>query len=983
MRKLLPAMRVSLGLIMAVVSIILISDLLGIIPDRTTAVIDGRKRIVETLAIQYSLAARKNDYASIESSMKMLVERNDEVLSAALRNANGYLVAVVGDHVDHWDFGVGEKSTATQMQVPIYTNATLEHKWGSVELRFMPTSKVIVLGIPVSPLVLMVVFIAVSGFLVFLLLIKKILTNIDPSAVMPSRVRKALDTLNEGVLLIDKKGRILFANEVFSDALGMDELKIIGKKVEDLGWKFNHAELPWVKTLRSGVGTVGEKIELELPDGSDIQFIVNSAPVLSDNGKQRGVMVTFDDVTELESRNNELRHMVSKLKVSSEQINRKNEELRILATRDPLTNCLNRRTLFDQFEEKCLDAIKNNTEFSCMMLDIDRFKRVNDAYGHAAGDEVLRVVSTAIKTVLRGDDEVFRYGGEEFCVLLPGADIKSASRLAERVRENIEAQVIGDAAEGQVIRVTASFGLSSIKFGAENLPALIKTADVALYESKRDGRNRVTIWSTEVIEAGQTADAHQGNAGKKSATGIDTVPLASEQQDIDKVTGLPNRAHFRRELARTITHTQQHNQYAVVLLLNINTFQRINNVFGYTVGDTVLEIVAKRLTGAVRASDLACRLGDSISEQLVYGLGGDEFGILLTDLESQDNVSIVTERLIDSLTLPVIVNEQEVFLTCSIGVSQIPEDGTHADDLVTCANVALQHAKRGGKNSFQFFCDDFASVVKSDYETEKDLRSALENNEFELYFQPQIDVQTMRIESMEALIRWHHPQRGLIMPADFISSAETSGQIVAIGQWVINAACQQIRNWLDIGLVLPVAVNLSPVQFRQKGLIEQINAAVSSARINPQLLQLEITESMIMENLDSALETMRALSRLGYMISIDDFGTGYSSLEHLKCFPVDSLKIDRAFIKDVNTDSGDAAIVRATISMAHGMNLKVVAEGVETEEQLLFLRNLRCDMVQGYLLGVPLPASEAIALIDEKQWQVRSDGRYHRLKLAR
>ena len=716
------------------------------------------------------------------------------------------------------------------------------------------------------------------------------------------------------------------------------------------------------------------KVEFELPDKSDIQFIVNSTPVLDDKGKQQGVMVTFDDVTELEEKNNELRNMVSRLKASSEQINRQNEELRILATHDPLTNCLNRRSLFEQFEEKCLDAISNHAEFSCLMLDIDHFKHVNDTYGHAAGDEVLRVVSAAIKAGLRGNDKLFRYGGEEFCVTIAWCRYKI--RLPGWLNvyvETLKHRSLMRSAEGQGIRVTASFGLSSIKCGAENLPALIETADAALYESKRNGRNRVTTWSAEVIEAEQTADAHhQVNVDEKPGTETDTVPLASKHQDVDMVTGLPNRAHFRKELAWTIMHAQQHDQYAAVLLLDIDMFQRVNNVFGFTVGDTVLETVAKRLAGVVRASDLACRLGDCVSEQSVYGLGGDEFGILLTGLESQDNVSVVVERLIDSLALPVTVNDHEVFLTCSVGVSQIPNDGTNVEDLVTCANMALQQAKRGGKNCCQFFHKDFVSAVRRDYETEKALRYALENDEFELYFQPQLDVQTLRIESMEALIRWNHPQRGLVMPGDFISAAEASGQIVDIGQWVINAACQQIRTWLDVGLALPVAVNLSPVQFHQEDLVEQINAAVSSARINPELLQLEITESMIMEQLDSALETMQTLSRLGYKISIDDFGTGYSSLEYLKRFPADNLKIDRAFIKDVDTDQGDAAIVRAAISMAHSMDLRVVAEGVETEEQLIFLRNLRCDMIQGYLLGVPLPAREALALIDERQWQTRA-----------
>ena len=963
MRKLFPAMRVSLSLIMAVVSIILLSDLLGIIPDRSTAVIDGRKKIAETLAIQYSLAARRNDYDSIETSMKMLVEHNDEVQSAALRNASGGLEAVVGEHEEYWDPAPGEKSTPTQLQVPIYMNATLRQKWGSVELRFSPPSKVSLFGISVSPLVLITVFIGVTGFLVFLLLIRKILTSIDPTAVIPSRVRKALDTLNEGVLLVDKKGQILFANEMFASALQQSEQHMLGMEIADLGWNGNLEKLPWMDTLHSGVSTVGQKVTLSLSDKSEVQFVVNSAAVLDDKGNQQGAMVTFDDVTELEERNNELREMVNKLKDSSEYINRQNEELRILATRDPLTNCLNRRTLFDQYEENCIDAIVNNAEFNCMMLDIDHFKQVNDKYGHAAGDIVLKVISAAIKDVLRGDDEVFRYGGEEFCILLPGADIKSAATMAERIRESIEAQVVEDAVEGQVIRVTASIGLSSIKLGQENLQSLIESADAALYESKRTGRNRVTIWSADTDQ--DDMDVNHDNEAR-------TITPEVETEYLDKVTKLPNRMDFRRELSRLLLHAQQHDEYAAVLLLDLDMFKRINNLFGYTAGDAVLEAVAERLEGSVRISDSACRINNGLLKNEVYGLGGDEFGILLSGLDSKQDVSVVVERLIDSLALPVNVNDQDVFMTCSIGVSQFPDDGTDADSLVTCASVAMQHAKRCGKNSCQFFRNDFVSVVRDDYEIEKALRYALENNEFELYFQPQLDVQTLRIDSMEALIRWHHPQRGIIMPADFIAAAETTGQINAIGEWVINAACQQIRDWLDLGFELPVAINLSPVQFRKDNLVDLINTAVARARIDPQFLQLEITESTIMEELDSALETMQTLSRLGYKISIDDFGTGYSSLEYLKRFPVDNLKIDRAFIKDVVTDTGDATIVRAAISMAHGMGLQVVAEGVETEEQLLFLRNLRCDLIQGFLLGVPLPAKDVIALIDEEQWQTQA-----------
>jgi diguanylate cyclase (GGDEF)-like protein/PAS domain S-box-containing protein len=814
----------------------------------------------------------------------------------------------------------------------------------------------------------MVGFVAVTGFLVFLIMIKKIFTNIDPAAVVPTRVRKALDTLAEGVLLVDNKGKIMFANEVFAKTTGLAESQIIGKKMEDLKWTEAHGEPPWEKAMKSGINVVGEKIELEVPGKTNIQFIVNSSPVLDNKRKQQGVMITFDDITELEEKNIVLRDMVYKLKESSDQINRQNEELRFLATRDPLTNCLNRRSLFDQFEEKCLEAVNNNSEFSCMMLDIDHFKRVNDTYGHASGDEVLRVISAATRAVLRNDDEVFRYGGEEFCVLLPGANIQSAFRLAERVRENIEAQAIADAAKDQVIRVTASIGLSSIRLGPENLQALIESADAALYESKRTGRNKATIWKAEAMESVQVEDTRQDRAGEEAGSDVSI----GQRQDIDRITGLPNRENFRKELARTIEYAREHDEYGAVLMLDLNMFKRINNVFGYSAGDAVLDTVGKRLSGTLRTSDATCRLKDGVPGQGVYGLGGDEFGILLTGLESQENVHVVVDRLVNSLAMPVTINDREVYLTCCVGISQFPADGSDADTLITCAGAALQQAKRSDMDSVQFFHHDMVSIAKTGYEIENALRYALENNEFELYFQPQLAIKTLRIESMEALIRWHHPQHGIVPPSEFIPAAEISGHIIEIGKWVINAACQQIRSWLDIGLEMPVAINISPVQFRQKDLLEQINAAVSSAKIDPNYLQLEITESMVMEDVVRAQEIMQDLSRLGYRISIDDFGTGYSSLEYLKRFPVDFLKIDRAFIQDVHTDPGDAAIVSAAISMAHSMGLLVVAEGVETEEQLLFLRSLQCDMIQGFLLGVPLPAKDAVALVDERQWKAQA-----------
>jgi diguanylate cyclase (GGDEF)-like protein/PAS domain S-box-containing protein len=958
-------MRVSLGLIMAVVSILMLSDLLGIIPDRSTAVIEGRKRLAETLAVEYSLTARKNDYDPIVASMEMLVERNDDVLSAALRLENGTLLAVAGDHEDNWNPEYGDKSTPNQMQVPIYRNARLKEKWGTVELRFSPLHRISLLGMEVSPLMVMMSFVSVTGFFIFLVLIRKIFTNIDPSVVVPTRVKRALDTLTEGVLLTDNKGLILFLNAMFLTVTGAREKDLLGRKVGRLGWKTGDGIFPWLKTQKSGESVIGEKVVLAIPGEADRHFMVNSSPVLDEMGERKGVMITFDDVTQLEEKNTELRRLVFKLRESSDKINRQNEELRILATRDPLTNCSNRRVLFDPYEAVYRCAIDDGDEFCCLMLDIDHFKRINDKYGHAVGDQVIKVFAGAVRAMLRDSDEIFRYGGEEFCVLLPLTTEGDASVLAERLRETIAALEIEDVQVGEVIRITSSIGVSSVRGGAESLSGLIDQADIALYNSKNSGRNRVTTWSDRLH---MPVAGDEGDQRQVSVHG--GAPAANDSNQVDR---LPNRLDFRQKLAEMLAQARNDTSQVAVVLIDLDMFQRINNVFGYSSGDDVLTIVARRFADSLRANDPVTRMPVGSVNPVVYNLGGDEFGLLLTGSITEADVSLIVGRLVDALAEPFDIDGHQAHLTACIGISLYPADGEQAETLITRAGLALQHAKNTGHNTYMFFRNDFISAVQQNYELENDLRHAVTAGDFELYFQPQLDMVSHKIVSMEALIRWRHHRNGMIFPADFIPVAESTGMIVEIGEWVINAACRQIRLWQDAGILLPVSVNISAKQFRHEGLVEQINNAVAAAGIDPEYLEFEITESTIMENLEFALKAMKKLRKLGYRFAIDDFGTGYSSLEYLKRFPVSVVKIDRAFIKQVNRDPDDAAIVRAAIAMAHGMNMKVVAEGVENEKQMFFLRDLNCDMVQGYLLGYPLPAGEAIASIgDEYQLPIQS-----------
>jgi EAL domain-containing protein (putative c-di-GMP-specific phosphodiesterase class I) len=333
-------------------------------------------------------------------------------------------------------------------------------------------------------------------------------------------------------------------------------------------------------------------------------------------------------------------------------------------------------------------------------------------------------------------------------------------------------------------------------------------------------------------------------------------------------------------------------------------------------------------------------------------------------MESIEYIEQIVKRIIDAVTEPLEIDSHEIHLKCCIGISIFPGNGLNADSLLDNAGSALYNAKRNGNNTYQFHDDEISNTSLDSLKLENDLRHAIERNELELYYQPKVEVFSRKIVGMEALLRWNHPRIGLISPAEFIPLAEESGLIIHIGEWVLNTACRKIKDWESAGYSdISIAVNLSAVQFRQKDILDMIRNIVSDSAIDPKLLELEITESTIMGDIDSASQIMHALHREGLHISIDDFGTGYSSLTHLKRFPLNTVKIDRSFVRDLTTDLDDAAIIGAIIAMAHSMGLKIIAEGVETVEQLEYLQRLRCDEIQGFLFSKPLPADEAEDLL--------------------
>ena len=418
----------------------------------------------------------------------------------------------------------------------------------------------------------------------------------------------------------------------------------------------------------------------------------------------------------------------------------------------------------------------------------------------------------------------------------------------------------------------------------------------------------------------------------------------------DALTGLPNRNLLQDRFKQVLAHVSRNKLRTAVLFIDLDQFKTINDTLGHNVGDILLWSVADRLVSAVREEDTVARQG------------GDEFILLLHHIDSVEDADKVGLKLLTTLTQPYQINEKLLYVSASIGIAIYPDDGKDVDTLLKNSDTAMYHAKESGRNNYQFFSPNMNQMAMEKQTLGTDLHHALERNELLLHYQPVIDISSGELTGMEVLLRWQHPDRGLISPVKFIPLAEDTGLIVPIGEWVLVSACEQLKSWQDQGYDVPsLAINLSAKQFRKNTLAATISRILKASGVEARYITLEITESVFMENTDEVAEMLRTLSGMGLAISIDDFGTGYSSLSYLKRFPINTLKIDRSFVMDIVTDPDDAAIVTAIIAMAHSLKMKVIAEGVETAEQLAFLHQQQCGQYQGYYFSKPLPASEIVA----------------------
>ena len=461
-------------------------------------------------------------------------------------------------------------------------------------------------------------------------------------------------------------------------------------------------------------------------------------------------------------------------------------------------------------------------------------------------------------------------------------------------------------------------------------------------------RGTLVIAAVRDISARKQAEAERHHLIKERALYAEISRLARH----DALTGLPNRTLFYDRLTGAIASAQRHKHQLAVLFIDLDGFKHVNDSLGHGVGDQLLRLVANRLSSSVRSTD-------TVSRQ-----GGDEFVVLLSEVHHREHVATTAAKIVAAMSGPHQVGKHELHVTPSIGIAMYPDDGDDAETLIKHADIAMYYAKDHGRNNFQFFTQEMNTRIVERQALERSLRGALARREFVLYYQPKVDLETGQMIGAEALIRWQHPVRGLVPPESFVPVAEDSGLIVPIGQWVLGEACRQAREWQAAGLQpVPVSVNISALEFRSKGFLDGVRRILRETGLDPRLLELELTESVLMEDVEATAAVLRELKAMGLRLAVDDFGTGYSSLSYLMQFPIDALKVDQSFVRDITRNHQGSPIITAVISMGKSLKHRVIAEGIETPEQVAFLQEQRCEEGQGFHFSRPLVADQFAALL--------------------
>ena len=968
----------TIGVVLLSLCVLLIADTTNLRDNGLEVRQESREALAETLAIHLSSIATRANGETVAASIERFVQNKHSIISAELTAERGELRVRFGAEADVANaFGSTFGESITHVTVPILANGK---PWGMLQVGFRNANTT-------SQSLLYFGFVALGLLLTNLTYLSKVLVQLDPSKAVPERVHTAFDMLAEGVIVLDTKLRIIMANEAACTIAGRPIDELIGRTLESWPWvKSEDWQAPWTTVLNTGLAVSEQAVTIG--GNRHGTFSMNCSLIRNQEEELGGLMITLVDITAIERKNSELSGALQQLRRSQESITQKNRELEVLASQDPLTGLNNRRALVAELERQAELASSTNLPLSCIMLDIDHFKRVNDTLGHAVGDEVICAVANQLTMHCRQDDTAGRVGGEEFVMVLPETDLAQAAEIAERIRRAVER--IAEDVTIAVDTLSTSLGVAALDDSVECIEQLLDHADQALYYAKNHGRNQVALFkhdleqrtgpSEDMSQTGENASIPLTEAANEAASESVTSSireirlsqlLDSRLQDLnhlktfDSLTGIPKRDIFVAQLERYIATAARTDRKLGLLSMSLRDVDKLSSMLGHEATQTLIKEFTLRIRDALRRSDL---VSEVVSEHNLSHIGATEFGILLGDLEeSQQSLAVVT-RIRRVLSKPFLIQNHRIHAGVNIGVALYPEDGTLAEQLLQQASRACTAAARHSeKIAFCFANDSIDALSQTALEMESDLYEAVENSQFTMNYQPKFDLSEQRVSGVEALIRWQHPDKGWISPAEFIPLAEANGLIKDISTFVIQTALEQVKRWHDSGLdPISVSVNISGAQLRDPNLVSDILTAIKRAELAPEYLDVEITETSVIESPQRARIALGQLRAAGITVSMDDFGIGYTSLALLADLPLDSVKIDRSFVEAMANNERSRAIVESIINMAHTLKLSVVGEGIETNEQLTTLAELGCNIIQGYLISKPLDSDQATHFLQQQ-----------------